>query len=136
MSLKYKYTIFIIVIHTALVILLYHVLKENKWFFILSELLIGVSLVLSYSLYRQLIQPLELMQAGSDALVDSDFSIKYVDTGSKEMDKLIRVYNTMIDRLRSERITMEEQSFFVNKLIEVSPIGILILDYDDLITNA
>jgi nitrogen fixation/metabolism regulation signal transduction histidine kinase len=136
MSLKYKYAIFIIIIHAVLVILLYHLLKENKWFFMASEAFIGVSLLLSYSLYRQLIRPLQLMQSGSDALIDSDFSIKYVNTGSREMDKLIQVYNTMIDRLREERTSMEEQSYFLNKLIEVSPIGMIIMDYDNQLSDA
>lgn len=136
MSLKYKYALFVGVLHTVLVILIYVVLQENLWLFILSEFLILFSLVLSYILYRQLIRPLELMQTGSIALIENDFTMKYVRTGQAEMDKLIEVYNTMIDRLRQERTTMEEQSQFLNKLIEVSPIGIVILDYDQELTDA
>lgn len=136
MSLKFKYALFIGVIHAIFVILIYVVLQDNLWLFMVAEVFILFSLVLSYLLYRQLIRPLELMQMGSSALIENDFSVKYVKTGQKEMDKLIEVYNTMIDRLRKERTSMEEQSIFLNKLIEVSPIGIVILDYDQQLTVA
>jgi len=47
------------------------------------------------------------------------------------MDELINVYNHMIDELRKERTKQEEQHFFLEKLIQTSPTGIIILDYED-----
>lgn len=136
MNLKFKYGFFILILHIAMVVMLYYLFEENRWYFLGSELLVLLSLSFSFYLYRSLTKPIEMMQSGSDALIDSDFSIKYVDTGSKEMDKLINVYNMMIDRLRNERISMQEKSYFLSKLIEVSPIGILILDFDGQLSDA
>ncbi len=75
------------------------------------------------------------MQTGTDAILDQDFNIKFLKTGSKEVDKLISVFNNMIDLLRSERIRTEEQSYFLENLIKASPIGIIILDYDNNVTE-
>jgi nitrogen fixation/metabolism regulation signal transduction histidine kinase len=46
------------------------------------------------------------------------------------MDKLIKVYNQMIDQLREERTKQEEQHYFLEKLIATSPTGIITLDHD------
>jgi len=76
-----------------------------------------------------------MMQSGTDAIRDADFSITYNKTGSKEIDKLVNIYNEMIVRLREERTSMSQQSYFVQKLIEVTPLGVIIMDYDGLVSN-
>ena len=118
-----------------LVVLIYNVLKEQKWIFIASELVILFSLYLSYLLYQALIKPIDLMQSGTDAISDKDFSVKYLKTGSKEVDKLVNVFNSMIDNLREERTSMSEQSYFIQKLMEVIPLATVILDIDGNIAN-
>lgn len=135
MSLKFKYIFFISVLHIVLLVLIYYLLKEKLWYFIASEVLVFASLYLSYLIYRSFITPLGLLRSGTDAIADKDFSVKYLKTGSTEVDKLVDVYNNMIDTLRSERVKISEQSFFIQKLIEVTPIGIIIMDYDGLISN-
>jgi len=75
------------------------------------------------------------MYSGTNAIEDKDFTIKFVKTGSREMDRLIDVYNSMIDNIREERIQVEEQHYFLKKLINASPNGIIILDYDEKITD-
>jgi PAS domain S-box-containing protein len=68
---------------------------------------------------------------GVEAIKDKDFNVKFVTTGKYEMDQLINVYNQMIDHLREERTRQEQQHFFLDKLIQTSPTGIIILDYDE-----
>jgi len=68
---------------------------------------------------------------GAEAIKDRDFNVKFLSTGKYEMDKLIGVYNQMMDELRAERTRQEQQHFFLEKLIFTSPTGIIILDYDD-----
>lgn len=135
MSLKLKYGIFIIVLHAVLVILSYYVLKEKRAYFIASEILVIISLFLSFLLYKSFIKPIELLQSGTDAIMDADFNIKYLKTGSKEIDKLVNVYNDMIDNLREERTRMSQQSYFIQNLIEVTPVGIIIMDFDNKIST-
>lgn len=108
----------------------YLIFKENKIFFILTEAVIVVSIVISLSLYKQLIKPLDYLKQGVNAIKDQDFNVKFLTTGQKEVDELVDVYNRMIDELRSERTKQQEQHFFLEKLIQTSPTGIIILDYD------
>jgi nitrogen fixation/metabolism regulation signal transduction histidine kinase len=68
---------------------------------------------------------------GVEAIKDRDFTMKFVKTGKYEMDQLNDVYNNMIDEFREERTKQEQQHFFLEKLIQTSPTGILILDHDN-----
>jgi signal transduction histidine kinase len=80
-------------------------------------------------------QPNEFVRSGIEAIKDKDFTIKFVPTGKGEVDSLIEVYNLMIDQLREERTKLNEQHFFLEKLIAASPISIIILDFDDRIAS-
>jgi two-component system nitrogen regulation sensor histidine kinase NtrY len=130
MRLKTKYILFISILHLSFLGLSYLILKQDKIIFIISEVLIIVSVVISIGLYQQLIQPLSYLKEGINAIKDRDFSVKFLPTGKKEMDELIDVYNEMMDALREERTRQEEQHFFLEKLILTSPTGIVVLDYD------
>jgi len=135
MSLKNKYIIYTIALHSVFITLIYFVFKDNLKFFVISEFLVFISLFFSYLLYKSFIRPISLIQSGTDAIADKDFSIKYLKTGSIEVDHLVEIYNKMIETLREERTQISEQSHFIKKLIEVTPIGIIIMDYDGLISN-
>ncbi|MBL7814175.1 MAG: PAS domain-containing protein [Saprospiraceae bacterium] len=131
MKLSTKFTTFIGIVHAVALVLSFYVFRDNKLIFIASEVLILLSLALSWTLYRDMIQPLALLMQGTDAIRERDFNIKFLKTGRPEMDELISVYNTMIDQLRTERTRQEEQHFFLEKLIQTSPTGIIILDFDE-----
>lgn len=135
MKLRTKFILFICVIHALTIGLSFLVFRQNKWYFLLSEFVILVSLAICWSLYRELIQPLQLLMRGIDAIHDRDFNVKFVKTGRYEMDRLIEVYNEMIDQLRTERTLQQEQHYFLEKLIHTAPMGILMLDFDDRIVN-
>jgi two-component system nitrogen regulation sensor histidine kinase NtrY len=130
MKLKIKFILVITLLHCVCLVLSFFIFRDNKLVFIGSEVLIILSAILSISLYNQLIAPLDSLKAGANAIRDRDFNVKFITTGQNEMDELIAVYNQMIDELRAERLKQEEQHFFLEKLINTSPTGILILDYD------
>jgi nitrogen fixation/metabolism regulation signal transduction histidine kinase len=131
MRLRTKYIFFVVILHLVTLVLSYFIFSANKIFFIISEVFVIISIVISIQLYRQLIHPLKLLMQGVDAIRDRDFNVKFLSTGKHEMDELIRVYNHMIDELRKERTRQEQQHFFLEKLIHTSPTGIIILDYND-----
>jgi two-component system, NtrC family, nitrogen regulation sensor histidine kinase NtrY len=135
LSTKTKYIAYIAVVHLVLVLLVYKLLFENKALFIASEVFLLLSAGMSIVLYNNFMQPIQFVKSGIEAIKDKDFSIKFVPTGKGEVDVLIEVYNMMIDQLREERIKLNEQHFFLEKLIEASPISIIILDYDDRIES-
>jgi two-component system, NtrC family, nitrogen regulation sensor histidine kinase NtrY len=131
MKLRTKFILFVVILHLVTLVLTYFIFKQNKILFIASEVLIIISMLIAVSLYKQLIQPLQLLMQGAEAIRDRDFNVKFVSTGKYEMDELIKVYNQMIDELRTERTKQEQQHLFLEKLIYTSPTGILILDYDN-----
>lgn len=133
MKLRTKFILFTVILHLVTLVLTYFIFKQNKILFIASEVLIILSLMIAARLYKQLIQPLQLLIQGAETIRDRDFNVKFVATGKYEMDELIKVYNQMIDELRAEKIKQEQQHLFLQKLIHTSPTGILILDYDDCI---
>ena len=46
------------------------------------------------------------------------------------MDALVRIYNQMVDRLREERLRLQEQHYFLDRVLAASPAGVLTLDFD------
>ncbi|WP_316750527.1 sensor histidine kinase [Pedobacter gandavensis] len=130
MRLRTKYLLFVCILHATALFLSYFVFEKNKLYFLLAEVVILISAFISWQLYNQMIRPLNLLVQGADAIKDRDFTIKFVKSGTYEMDQLIEVYNQMIDQLRTERTLQQQQHFFLDKLIDHSPVGIIILDHD------
>ncbi|UOQ53608.1 sensor histidine kinase [Hymenobacter cellulosivorans] len=130
MTLRVKFLLFVVIIHGVLIALAAQVMRTNAPLFIATEVLLLISIVLTVQLYRGFVRPFQLIAAGTEAIRAKDFSMKFVPVGQKEMDQLIDVYNHMIDELRQERVTQHEKSFLLERLIQASPAGILLLDFD------
>jgi two-component system nitrogen regulation sensor histidine kinase NtrY len=133
MKLRTKYILFVTILHLLTLGLTFYIFNSERIFFIIAEVFIIISLIISVQLYGQLIKPIKLLLQGMEALKDRDFNVKFLPTGKHEVDQLINVYNQMIDQLRTERTQQEEQHFFLEKLIYTSPTGIVILDHDELV---
>ncbi|MFA6088003.1 MAG: ATP-binding protein [Mucilaginibacter sp.] len=131
MKLRTKYILFVVIVHLLTLALTFYIFNQNRVFFIISEVFVIISVVISIQLYRQLVSPIKMLLQGIEAIKDQDFNVKFLPTGKYEVDELINVYNHMIDELRNERIRQEEQHFFLEKLIYTSPTGIIILDHDN-----
>ncbi|MFN8254921.1 MAG: ATP-binding protein [Bacteroidales bacterium] len=135
MKIKYKLLIYIIALHILLLALSIPLMKYSKYWIIAAEGVILVSVILALRIYWLLKRPFEFSFIGAETLKNKDFSNKFVLTGNYEIDLLIEVYNKMIDQLREERIITEEKNFFLDKLIESSPVGIIMLDFDEKIAS-
>ncbi|MCB0587627.1 MAG: HAMP domain-containing protein, partial [Phaeodactylibacter sp.] len=127
MKIRTKFILFLLPIHLAALVLSFFLFREKWVAFILTEAAIIASFLACLAIFRSLSQPMELLLSGIDAIKDRDFNVKFIPTGKYETDRLIRVYNEMIDRLREERTLQEQQHFFLDKLIHTSPTGIIIL---------
>ncbi|AMJ67279.1 histidine kinase [Hymenobacter sp. PAMC 26628] len=136
MSLRVKFLLFVVVIHAVLLALAAQLRTTNAVLFVATELLLLGSLVLSAQLYRGFVRPLQLIAAGTAAMQARDFTLKFVPVGQREMDQLIGVYNSMIDALRRERVSQHEKSILLERLIEASPAGVLILDFEGNVEQA
>ena len=127
MKLKTRYILFIIIIHLAFGVITVLIYPRDRILFVICEAILIISLILSFVLIIPLFRPFKLLNAGIDSIADKDFSIKFLPVGNKELDKLIEVYNKMIDQLRLERTNVAEKHFFLQKMIDATPTGIIIL---------
>jgi two-component system nitrogen regulation sensor histidine kinase NtrY len=135
MSLRFRFILFATVIHVLLAVLAFFIFQESKGYFLLMEFLILVSIFITFQLYNTFFKPLSLIRAGIESINDKDFSTKFMGVGQKELDELINVYNRMIDQLRRERVAQAEKHYFLEKLIEASPTGIILLGSDEQVEN-
>ena len=71
-----------------------------------------------------------MIRTGAELIREGDFTAHFRETGQRDMDELIRIYNRMIDALREERLRILEQQTFVEKVIAASPAGIVTEDFD------
>ncbi|WP_347158883.1 sensor histidine kinase [Pontibacter chitinilyticus] len=131
MSLRTKFILFAVLVHGLLIGLGFFLLLENKFLFLGMELVILVSIYVTAQLYRSFFQPLQLIRAGIESIKDKDFSTKFAAVGQRELDELVNVYNRMIDQLRHERVAQAEKHFLLDKLIQASPAGIILLGFDN-----
>ena len=134
MTLKLRFTLFVVLLHVLLIVAAVYLLIEDKVYFFIAEGVIIISLGISVHLYRAFLKPLDLISAGVESIRDKDFATKFLPTGQRELDRLIDVYNRMIDQLRSERIRQREQHYFLERLMHAIPVGVLILDLDNLVS--
>lgn len=130
-KLRTKYILYVVFLHLMVLSLSFQFLNHYKLYFVLCELVIIVSIILSVRLYRIFISPINLITSAIEMIREKDFNTRLAQTGQIETDALIDVYNKMSDQLREERIKQIEQNFFLEKLIQASPSGIIVLNMDD-----
>lgn len=135
MSLKWRYRIFhffVFGLFTAMAVYAFH---ENLLYLMMAEIGVLALIVLSFILFRALFLPIDQINLGIDTIKDQDFTVKISETGFAEVDEMIKVYNALIENIRKERRFQKEQHFFLSQLLENLPVAVLILDFDDNISE-
>jgi signal transduction histidine kinase len=130
LSLRTRLVIYIVGLHATLAALAAWVLREQPLWLFVAEGMFVLSVALSVQLLRGLFVPVDLIQTGAELIAERDFTTKFVPLGHPEMDTLIDVYNRMIERLRDERLTSQEQGHLLQKIVDASPAGIVLCDFD------
>lgn len=86
--------------------------------------------------YRSVIRPLNSIESGMDLLREQDFSSRLRSVGQYEADGVVKIFNRMMDQLKHERLRLREQNEFLDLLIHASPMGVVVLDYDQKVSHA
>ena len=130
MTLRARLVAYLVALHIVLGVAAAFLLRGNlDWLFAVEAAFV-VSIVVGVRLLRGLFVPMDLIQTGAELIAERDFTTKFVPLGHPEMDTLIDVYNRMIDRLRDERLSSEEQGQLLQKIVDASPAGIVLCDFD------
>ena len=105
-------------------------LRERPAWLLASEVALALSLVLGLALWRRAQVAQRLLRDGTAALRDQDYSLRLRETGARDVDELIRVYNDLLARIRAERLDNRRREFFLGLLVESTELGVIALDFD------
>jgi nitrogen fixation/metabolism regulation signal transduction histidine kinase len=120
---------FIFALFLTLAIYCFH--KNHPVLLVASELIIPILFGITFLIILKTFKPISSIGRSLSLLKEGDFNITMVKTGNSDVDKIIEVYNSMIMRLREERLSVREKNQFLDLLIDSSPLGIVVLDLDD-----
>ncbi len=134
MNPRVKFFIYLTFLHLLLGGICAYVFREQKAWFLAVEVGLMLSFLAGVAIFNQLTRPGRLIRLGMNALRDQDFQTLLRDGKSPEVNELSEVYNQLLENIRNERQAIQSQHFFLDKLIDASPSGILLLDYDGLVT--
>ncbi len=130
MNLRIKFLLYLAVLHLVFAGCAVWFFSDNRLWLIAVEIFFVVSFGTGVYLLKRYFDPLRLIQSGADYIRDGEFTSRFTPTGQQDIDGMLDVYNSMIDRLREERIRNEEQELLLNKVMEESPGGVITLDAD------
>lgn len=100
-----------------------------------GEAVLAVLFVLGIIVYRRVLLPVMALKHGIDLLQAQDFSSRLAKVGSRDADNIGAVFNRMMDALKNERLRVMERNQFLDMLIEASPMGIVIYDFNGSISD-
>jgi len=129
-TLRLKFLIYLVTLHLVFAACAVWFLWDRRVWLIAVEVFFAISLSSGVWLLRAYFSPLKLIDSGAQYLRDGELTTRFRETGNKDMDRLIDVYNRMVDQLREERIRNEEQDQLLRKVMAESPGGVITLDVD------
>lgn len=114
-----------------LALLTYYIFYNySSLLFFLVEGMVLITVVYLILFYRRIIKPLDIIGNGMELLKEQDFSSRLSHVGQKEADRIIDIFNKMMEQLKNERLYLREQNHFLDLLINASPMGVIMLNLD------
>lgn len=72
----------------------------------------GLSLILLLLLWRGVVRPASVAMLGMELISAQDFNNRLRHVGERNADRVVTLFNSLIDKLHNERLlNMEQQSF-------------------------
>lgn len=131
MKVRSWFWILSVILLVALSILSYFVFYKSsiRLFFIVESFVLFTALYL-FIFYRRIIKPLHIIGNGMDLLREQDFSSRLRYVKQPEADRIVDIFNKMMEQLKDERLHLREQNHLLDLLINASPMGVIMLDLD------
>ncbi|MDE6380622.1 MAG: PAS domain-containing protein [Muribaculaceae bacterium] len=134
MRISWIFSLIILLLAGAVVSLMLIDSGSTAYKLIGAVALVGVILLVLF--YRNVMRPLRSIANGIDLLRAQDFSSRLSHVGQREADRIVDMFNGMMSSLKQERLKLREQNHFLDLLIDVSPLGIIMLGNDGRISSA
>lgn len=130
--MRIKFFFFILVLFLlALSGVLAYILDEKQSLHLyLLEGLIVFILVYLIVFYNKIVKPMNTIGSGMELLREQDFSSRLSRVGQYEADRIVNIFNRMMEQLKNERLRLREQNHFLDLLIQASPMGVIITTLD------
>lgn len=90
----------------------------------------AVMLVVIALCFHSVVKPLKAVRNGIYLLREQDFSSRLCHIGQADADKVVDLFNGMMGSMKAERLKNLEQDRFLSMVVESSPMGIAICDFD------
>ena len=135
MKLKHLFLILVLGILAVSGIALYGTFHSHPCLFYITECFIVLLLAFLSYFYRKTLKPYDTLIGGMELVRDLDLTTRLALSGQYETDVIVRTFNDLLSRLRSEHLSLEEQYTFLSLLIEASPMGVVQCDLDGNITS-
>ena len=130
MKLKHYFVLLTVGIVLLAGVALFATFRSHPTLFYISEGFVVVLLCYLWYFYRKTIRPYDTLIGGMELVKDLDLTTRLAPSGQHETDVIVRTFNDLLGRLRSEHLRLEEQYTFLNLLIEASPMGVIQCDLD------
>ena len=135
MNLRRRFIVYLVVVHALLAAAAAYLLQRDRLWLLAVEGAFAVTFVWGVLIVTRLSTTLAVVRQSSQLLNDGELTTRFLEAGHPDVDLLVQVYNRMVDSLRDERIRMQEQQYFLGRLLDVSPAGVVILDHDGRVSS-
>ncbi len=130
MKLRGYFFILAILLSALFGIVFYEIIHTFPQKALLVSVFMLIILLYLIFFYQKVIRPLHNISNGMDLLREQDFGSRLRNVGQYEADKVVAIFNKMMEQLKNERLRLREQNQFLDLLIKASPMGLIVLDYD------
>jgi nitrogen fixation/metabolism regulation signal transduction histidine kinase len=100
------------------------------WGLFALELVLLASLLLGIRWIRVALKPHEIARTLAGVIESGEYGMRYPLVRHREIDRVISAYNRMLETLQREWLRLGEQRGFLERFLTVTPIGIVIFDFD------
>ena len=135
MKLKHYFALLAACIVLIAGVAFYGTYHSHPTLFYVTEGLVVVLLVYLWYFYRKTIRPYDTLIGGIELIRELDLTTRLAPSGQHETDIIVRTFNDLLNRLRSEHLRLEEQYTFLNLLVEASPMGVIQCDLNGTFTS-
>lgn len=94
----------------------------------LAQGVLVVSVALLWIFRMRLLKPLHTLATGINLLREQDYGSRLRRVGQPEVDRIVDMFNDMMERLKQERLHVREQNHFLDLVIGASPMGVVLYD--------
>lgn len=135
MRLRGWFILLTMMVSIILILLIIQSLIPHAYLFYITEGIVVITIIYLSFFYRHVVKPIRAIGNGMELLKEQDFSSRLRHVSQKDADRIVDVFNKMIAQLKDERLHVRETNQFLDLLINASPMGVIIIDFNERITS-